>query len=332
MRDHGHPQLNRAMSKSADHVSHDLDSGESIAGISGLVSIIIPCYQQAHFLPDAISSILRQTYSDIEIVVVDDGSTDRTREVAISHPAVRYVTQSNAGVSDARNTGFGMSRGEYVVFLDADDRLLADAIEIGTRSLSEHPSCALTFGTFFMIDAEGNRRNPSFPLTSLTYGYKELLQENVIGNPGVALYRRWAISAVGGFDLVNGPAGDYDLYLRIARLFPLACHRHPVIEYRRHAANMSNDPGIMLKACLSALNKQRPFIKSNPNLTSALNRGRINWKLYYGEPLVSKVEEDLSNRRFREGLRGLLLLATWYPERFLTGLFRKATNLKSLLR
>ena len=331
MRHHAHHYFSRAMSN-ADHGSYDFDSAGSSDGIPGLVSIVIPCYQQAHFLPDAISSILRQTYSDLEIIVVDDGSTDHTREVASSHPEVRYVSQSNAGVSNARNTGFKMSRGEYIVFLDADDRLLADAIEIGTRSLNHHPSCALTFGTFFMIDAEGNRRNPSYPLFSHSYGYRDLLQENVIGNPGVALYRRWALSAVGGFDYSNGPAGDYDLYLRIARLFPLACHRRPVIEYRRHAENMSNDPGIMLRACLSALKKQQSFIKDNPDLKRALCRGRMNWKQYYGEPLVNKVQEELSNRNWREGLRNLVLLATYYPERFLIGLGRKATKLRSRRR
>ena len=327
-----HRHENRARSNHADESTHDVQRGDSSESISGLVSIVIPCYQQAHFLPDAISSILRQTYPDIEIIVVDDGSTDHTRDVALSHPGIRYIAQKNAGVSSARNTGFRMSRGEYIVFLDADDRLIADAIEIGTRSLAEHPACALTFGTFFMIDAEGTRHNPSYPLNAVTYGYKELLEENAIGNPGVALYRRWALSVVGGFDHRNGPAGDYDLYLRIARLFPVACHRRPVIEYRRHGGNMSNDPGVMLKACLSALNKQRAFIKNQPDLTLAMRRGRIGWKLYYGEPLVSKVQDEFSNRNWKEGLRGLLQLAIWYPERFLTGLSRKATKLKNRMR
>src|SRR6266513_5232454 len=98
---------------------------------SGLVSVIIPCYNQAHFLHEAIESVLAQTYSNREIIVVDDGSTDNTATVARCHSPPRYIYQENAGPSAARNTGFEQSRGEYLVFLDADDRLLPEALEIG---------------------------------------------------------------------------------------------------------------------------------------------------------------------------------------------------------
>src|ERR687894_2072239 len=102
-------------------------------GEGGLVTVVIPCYNQAHFLGEAIESVLSQTYPHFEIVVVDDGSTDNTSEVASGYPPdkVRLIRQENKGLSAARNAGLGRSGGEYVVFLDSDDRLLAEALEVG---------------------------------------------------------------------------------------------------------------------------------------------------------------------------------------------------------
>jgi glycosyltransferase involved in cell wall biosynthesis len=99
-----------------------------------LVTVVIPCYNQAHFLGEAIESVLEQTYPHYEIVVVDDGATDNTSEVASRYPGkVRLIRQENRGLSGARNTGIRHSEGEYMVFLDADDRLLPEALE---RALS----------------------------------------------------------------------------------------------------------------------------------------------------------------------------------------------------
>jgi glycosyltransferase involved in cell wall biosynthesis len=113
-----------------------IDSETDAAAVQlGLVSIVIACYNQAHFLDQAIESALAQKYIKREIVVVDDGSTDNTREIACRNLAVHYIQQENAGPSAARNMGVKSSRGEYLVFLDADDRLLPDALTVGVQSL-----------------------------------------------------------------------------------------------------------------------------------------------------------------------------------------------------
>src|SRR5918995_6377717 len=113
---------------------------------AALVSVVIPCYNQAHFLGEAIVSVLAQSYPRFEIIVVDDGSTDDTPEVAARYPGVRYVYQNNQGVSAARNSGLARSEGEYVVFLDADDRLLPEALETGLKCLKTHSGCAFASG------------------------------------------------------------------------------------------------------------------------------------------------------------------------------------------
>jgi glycosyltransferase involved in cell wall biosynthesis len=105
-----------------------------------LVSIIIPCHNQARFLflYDAIASVLGQTHSPVELIVVDDGSPDNTAEIARRYEAIRFLCQENRGVSTARNAGFSASTGAYVMFLDADDRLMPNAVQEHLRCFADH--------------------------------------------------------------------------------------------------------------------------------------------------------------------------------------------------
>jgi glycosyltransferase involved in cell wall biosynthesis len=121
-----------------------------------LVSVVIPCYNQAHFLGEAIESVLAQRHPRLEVIVVDDGSPDDTSEVAARYPGVRCVRQENQGLSAARNAGLRHSGGEYVVFLDADDRLLPEAIEAGLRGFEAHPECAFVYGDYRVIATDGS--------------------------------------------------------------------------------------------------------------------------------------------------------------------------------
>lgn len=309
----------KGLETQAGNGNHTLVSPPHIG--AELISVVIPTYNHARFLPDAIQSVMQQTYRPVEIIVVDDGSTDDTQEVVRPFRTVRYVKQRNSGVTAARNVGLHLSSGSYVVFLDADDRLLAGALDIGIRSLSANPDCALTFGTFYMIDGEGRKRGISHPLSQRRYGYRDFLEQNFIGNPGVALYRKDALAAVDGFDSANQAAGDYDLYLRITHAFPVACHTEPVLEYRRHGSNMSNDPATMLPACLNALRKQLPVVKGDASLEAALKRGTTYWKNYYGERLVMKMYEDVARRKWKNTARCLSQLLIHYPERLTRKVF-----------
>ena len=121
------------------------------------VSVIIPAYNSSEFLPAAIESAIGQALP-VEIVVVDDGSTDETKAVCDRYPTVKYVYQSNRGLPGARNTGIEVSRGAYLIFLDADDCLLPDAVEIGVNCLQEHPEAGFVFGryVFRSINPDGS--------------------------------------------------------------------------------------------------------------------------------------------------------------------------------
>ena len=119
------------------------------------VSVVIPCYNQGRFLAEAVASAAAQGELVSEIVVVDDGSTDETPAVATRDGSVTYIHQERQGLSGARNSGWRASSGSYVVFLDADDRLLPGAIEAGIEAFGRWPQAAFVFGHYELIDEQG---------------------------------------------------------------------------------------------------------------------------------------------------------------------------------
>src|SRR5690242_20492188 len=118
-----------------------------------LVSVVIPCHDHGRFLREAVESVQRQTLVDeVEIIVVDDGSTDDTGAVATFLTGIRYIRQRHRGLSAARNRGWQASHGPYLVFLDADDRLPPSALEIGLAHARAHPEAAFVSGHHALID------------------------------------------------------------------------------------------------------------------------------------------------------------------------------------
>jgi glycosyltransferase involved in cell wall biosynthesis len=243
---------------------------------SGLVSVIIPCYNQAHFLREAIESALAQTYSNREIIVVDDGSSDSTATVARRYSLVRYVYQQNAGPSAARNTGLKQSHGEYLVFLDADDRLLPEALEIGVDCLRQHPECAFASGFCRLIVADGSLLSKPEQPYILQDHYLKFLRRNYIWCPSSVVYKRSILETVKGFNTSLGRGEDYDLFLRITRDHPIFCHNQFVADYRLHGSSRSADHSLMLRDTLNALNAQWDFAKGSDRYIQAFEAG-INY-------------------------------------------------------
>src|SRR6266436_945209 len=188
---------------------------------SGLVSVIIPCYNQAHFLDEAIESVLTQSYPNREIIVVDDVSTDNTAEVARRYSMVSYVYRENAGPSAARNAGVEAGRGKYLVFLDADDRLLPEALEIGVDCLRQHSECAFASGFCRLIVADGSLLGKPEQPRIVQDHYLEFLRRNYIWCPSSVIYQRSIFEIVKGFDTSLGRCEDYDLFLRITKGHPI---------------------------------------------------------------------------------------------------------------
>jgi glycosyltransferase involved in cell wall biosynthesis len=283
----------------------------------GKVSVVIPCYNQAHFLGEAIQSVLRQGYNDLEIIVVDDGSGDGTGEVASGYAKedsrVRLVRQENRGLAAARNRGLAEAEGEYIVFLDSDDRLVSEALEVGVRELEAHPGCAFVSGICRKITADGSIVPGWEQFRVRDDPYLELLRSCPVYVPAV-MYRRSVFDAVGDFDTSYKAAEDYDLYYRILERYPVYCHDTLVAEIRRHEANMTRDRTLMLKYNMAALRSQRKRVKADARYKDAYKAGERLWRDWHGAPVVNQTRTHLRERRWWRGLEGLLALLRYYPQ------------------
>jgi glycosyltransferase involved in cell wall biosynthesis len=289
---------------------------DAYAGDRGptIVSVVVPCFNQAHYLADALDSIRAQTYPHVEAVVIDDGSTDNTGAVVAQYPEVRCIRQANEGLAAARNAGLRHSSGMFLIFLDADDRLLPAAAEIGLATLAANPSAACTFGQCRWIALDGS------PLPTPKHGcgsedqFAALLRSNCTGMPATGMYRRGVFEIVHGFDttpMCHG-AQDYELALRIARDNPVSTHDGEVAEYRVHGTSLSRDTARMLDAVLYVLRSQGPYART-PQHRAALNAGVRFWKTYYGEPLARQVQGFAQRGEWGRFVRGVWALARRYP-------------------
>lgn len=296
-------------------------------GVLGLVSVVIPTYNHARFLPEAVASVHSQSYSQWEIIVVDDGSVDDTAAVASRLPEVRYHRQLNAGAAAARNTGIRMSRGSYLVFLDADDRLLPNALAAGVALLEQRSDCAFASGQYLLVGPEAEllerpkRRCPS------TNHYGELLRGNYIGMHATVVYRRGPVEAAGGFDPGLPSCEDYDLYLRLARSNPACCHAEVVAEYRQHGTNKSSDPARMLRASLAVLGRQRKHAYSDAALKAAWAAGTEYYRSFYGSQLIDRLRRHEREHAWRPALRELAILWRYHPRGFRHHLATKGVGL-----
>jgi glycosyltransferase involved in cell wall biosynthesis len=280
---------------------------------SQLVSVVIPCAGHAHYLGEAIESVLAQTYPHLEVVVVDDGSPDNASAITSRYAGVRRLQTDGEGVSVARNAGLRNTNGDFLVFLDADDRLLSDAIEVGLRKLEEHPECAAAIGAYLRTSHDGKPIDTHDQPAVEEEQYAALMRNNWAGFPGRAIYRRAVFEHVRGFDPGLKAAEDFALNLEIMRRFPVCSHEVVVVEHREHNRNSSADAAMMLTETLVALKAQRAAVKRDPRLKAAYRKGRRHMKAYYGDLLAVQVRDSLRERHPGKALREAMLLARHHP-------------------
>ncbi len=220
------------------------------------VTAIIPAYNQAQYLAAAIQSALDQTYTNLEVLVIDDGSTDDTAQVAqqFTDPRVRYVYQENRGLSGARNTGIRHATGEFLTYLDSDDLFLPAKLEILHQALVANPTWGFVAGQAVPIDEDGRSIGKTF-----TKAVPQDLTELLLGNPlhvGSVLLRHTWQKQVGFFDETLRSYEDWDMWLRLA---VAGCEMgwvdEPVSLYRFHRAQMTRDGRQMTTASFSVLDK-----------------------------------------------------------------------------
>lgn len=245
-----------------------------------VVSVIIPCYNTAHFLNQAIESALNQTYKNVEVIVVDDGSDDNTKEVcATFQNKVKYVRVERVGLSAARNIGVQFCKGDFVIFLDADDYLYENAVELNLYFFSENKNIVFVSGGYNKIDIDGNYLDTVVAEPKNRGNYISLLHGNYIGMVGNVMYRR-DLFFYFHFDTSLKACEDYDLNLKVSRMLPVYHHDKKIAVYRMHGNNMSKNHELMLGSALLVLKRQEYYLE-NDEARNAYAQGINNWKNFY---------------------------------------------------
>lgn len=218
------------------------------------VTVVIPTYNRAQFIAEAIQSVLEQTFRDFELIVVDDGSTDDTAAVVsrFTDPRLRYIYQTNQERSAARNHGLRLARGEYVAFLDSDDVWLPAKLEHQVALLDARPAMGLVYTGAYIFEGqctfmEQRPRCRGEVLKAL------LMEDNVVcGSASTALVRRACFDSVGSFDENLRACEDWDMWLRLAAGgYEFDFVPQPLARCRVHGTNTQKDAEKMARATRS---------------------------------------------------------------------------------
>jgi len=216
-----------------------------------LVSVIIPVFNGAEFIGEAIESAAKQTYRNLEIIIVDDGSTDATpsilRDYAERDERIRVLSQVNGGVATARNTAIAASRAEFIAPLDADDLWLPDKIERQMSAmLTAGDDCGFVYSWWASIDPAGNVLDRSPRWTIEGHRFETLLLINFTGNASAPLFRKRCLVEAGGYNpklaaAKSGGCEDLEVVLRVAARYRIAVVPEILMGYRRSPGSMSTN-------------------------------------------------------------------------------------------
>ncbi len=228
-----------------------------------LVSVVIPTYNRADLLNAAIQSVLAQTFTDYEIIVVDDGSTDHTAQVAAAYgDQVSYIQQKNAGPAAARNKGVEAAQGVFIAFLDSDDLFNPEKLEKQLLRMNQGHSIGLVYSYYDEISSEGHYIGTK-TFDAVGQVYRELLLECQIATPTV-MVRREVLQAAGLSDEVLWMGEDIETWLRVARLCEIDRVPESLTQVRVHPDNMVRDPQRILDAYLYISHKHFTQIQPQP--------------------------------------------------------------------
>lgn len=265
-------------------------SPEPLPGGDGeLVSVVIPAYNAAATLDETLSSVRGQTHRALDIIVVDDGSRDETVAIARRHaaedPRVRIITQENAGVAAARNTGWASAASDYIAFVDADDLWRSSKIARQLEALKADDAVGLVYCWFQIIDAANTIIDAPKPRYFAGDVLDDICCGNFIGNGSSVLVRRHVLEAVGGFEpglRAKDAQGseDYLFYCRVAEKFAFALVPDYLVGYRYIDGNMSADGVRMVRSVelvIEEVGSRHP--EKRPLLMSGF-RAYVIWRFY----------------------------------------------------
>lgn len=242
---------------------------------NSLISVIMPCYNAELHLREAVNSVLNQTYAKIELIVIDDGSTDHSLEMLRTYgDRIKVLSQANQGPYPARNHGLAHAAGKYVAFLDADDWWSLDCLEKLYAALVARPECALAYCGWQNVGLPGGRGAPHIPPDyELEDKAARFLRAAAPWPIHAALVRRQILDEVGGFHLDPPTCMDYDLWLRIAVARPVVRVPEVMAFYRHHASGQITST--QWRQARNTWLVKRKFIGDYPNLVAHLSQSDL---------------------------------------------------------
>lgn len=206
------------------------------------ISVIIPAYNAENTILETIKSVRQQTFSDFEIIIINDGSTDRTLELLenIEDNRLKIFSYENGGLSVARNRGISQASGEYIAFLDADDLWTPDKLELQLKALQQHSEAGVAYSWTYYMNEQGTSSHPGISRFFEGDVRANLLVNNFIASGSNPLIRRQAIKSVGDFDSTCAGCADWDYWLRLSAKWHFVVVPKHQIFYRQSSGSMSS--------------------------------------------------------------------------------------------
>ncbi len=269
------------------------------------VSVIIHTYNNEKFIAETIESVLNQTYKDYEIIIVDDGSVDGTRDALSPYKQkIRYHYKENGGIASAKNTGISLSEAEFVAFLDHDDLWVSDKLQLQMECFKENPQVGLVYAQYTSFrDSKELRTKPEKGYSG--WIFKELLAKSFIQTSTVVV-KKECLNAVGPYDESFSLGDEYDMFLRISKKFQCGFVDKGLTRYRVHDTNASNNDFLFDNENLGVYKKiYDNFTDLDAEEKKILRKRIARYSMKVAEGLNSQGKLDESKKYQKEALRYL---------------------------
>lgn len=281
------------------------------------ISVIIPAYNAEKTILETIYSVQKQTFLDFELIIVNDGSKDKTLEIlhSVKDERLKIFSYENKGQAVARNRGISHATGEFLSFLDADDLWSSDKLELQLAALQQHPEAGVAYSWTYFMDEQGKSFHPGETIFYEGNVYVQMLLRNFLDSGSNPLIRRQAIESVGEFDPSVTGVEDWDYWLRLAACWPFVVVPKHQIFYRQSSSSFSSKIKIMEERQLKVI--EQAFQSAPKELQSLKPQSLANVYKYLVEKcLLQTTHSSTTNDHDQLKLAGYMLqkLILAYPK------------------
>jgi glycosyltransferase involved in cell wall biosynthesis len=268
-----------------------------------IVSVIIPAYNAEKTILATLESVQRQTLSDFELIVIDDGSTDHTVDLAktLQDPRLKIFSYQNGGVSVARNRGIQHASGDFISFIDADDLWMPDKLQLQLEALQKNPEAGVAYSWTIFVDEKGTVLYAQEPVFHEGNVYPHLLVENFILNGSNVLIRRQFVEAVGDFHAPLKYAEDWEFYIRLAALCTFVLVPKHQVTYLRSSQSATSKVDVMERDIVAHIT--RVFQTVPPEFQPLKNRSLACAYRYFAQQYISYELTDTAVNQASQKLR-----------------------------